>query len=134
MGSFHDEGVAESDGARERVDGENRVRGGQRNVFVAPFFSMRVYFDKRNVPDVFSEARTLGSGNVRSCGVTDLFMVPAPVDLLTFFAAVPHCVACRAPTGTKLIAVLVTTPVFHCHCVTETSFQCNVKKLQAKSK
>jgi len=41
----------------------------------------------------------------------------APVALLAVFAAVPHGVASRAATGSRLVAAVVGTPVFRSHCV-----------------
>jgi hypothetical protein len=43
--------------------------------------------------------------------------VVAPVALLAVFAAVPHCVASSAATGSRLVAAVVGTPVFHSHRV-----------------
>ena len=51
MGPFHDEWVAESDGDRERFEGENGVCGGQSDGFVTSAFAVREHFDTGNVTD-----------------------------------------------------------------------------------
>lgn len=55
----------------------------------------------------------LGNGG-RSCRAADSFM-DGPVALLAVSVAVPHRVACRAATGSYLIAAVVGTLVFPSH-------------------
>ena len=116
MSSFHDEWVTESDGDRKRFGGENGVCRVYFDGFVMSAFAVRVYFDTGNVTDRLCRVGVLRSDVCRSPRVTDAFMVAAPVTFLTLFAAVPDCVACRAATGSSLIAVVVRTAVFPSHC------------------